>query len=206
MAREKDAVCHQCRREGLKLFLKGEKCDTEKCPIEKGKNPPGEHGRKPFKESEYFRQLREKQKAKRFYGVLEKQFKNYYRLAKAKRGISGENLLKLLEMRLDNVVYRLGFSFSRSEARQLIGHGHFTVNGRVVNIPSSLLKPKDIISLKKKKEPARVLETFKASKSERPSWLELDSKKLEGKVLREPLREEIGAPVKEQLIVEYYSK
>jgi small subunit ribosomal protein S4 len=205
MARYKEAVCRLCRREGIKLFLKGEKCYTDKCPVTRRPYAPGEHGRRRSKESEYYLQLREKQKAKRYYGVLEKQFRNYYKKAVRQKGITGENLLKLLERRLDNVVYRLGFAFSRAEARQLVRHGHFAVNGKRVNIPSYLVRVGDVInaidSLPRIKEAAE-----SATRPVIPSWLEVDREKLTGKVVDEPKREEIDAPVEEKLIVELYSK
>jgi len=185
MARYTDAVCKQCRRENEKLFLKGERCLTDKCAVERRPYPPGEHGRKRPKESEYLTQLREKQKAKRIYGILEKQFKNYYQLAARKKGITGEILLQLLETRLDNVVYRLGFASSRNEARQLVRHGHFAVNDKRVNIPSFRVKPDEVISLTEKgKNTARIKEnTESVSKVQLPGWLEVDYEKMAGKVL-----------------------
>lgn len=205
MARNKDAVCRFCRREGMKLFLKGEKCLTDKCPVSRRTYAPGEHGRRRLKESQYRLQLREKQKTKRFYGVLEKQFKNYYELAVKQKGITGENLLRLLEIRLDNVVYRLGLAFSRAEARQLIRHGHFSVNGRKVDIPSYLVKPGDTVAARH--DLPKIREVVESGiKAELPSWLEVDAKQLTGKVLELPGRGEVDAPVQEKLIVELYSR
>lgn len=208
MARLREPVCKQCRRENEKLFLKGERCLKDKCAMEKRPFPPGEHGKKPSKASAYSVQLREKQKAKRTYGVLEKQFRNYYDLAAKKKGITGENLLQLLELRLDNVCYRLGFAFSRAEARQMVRHKFFMVNSRVVNIPSCRLKARDVINLSTRgKKVLRITESVKAStKAEIPAWLEVNYDKVEAKIKDLPLREQIEAPIKEQLIVELYSK
>jgi small subunit ribosomal protein S4 len=208
MARYTGADCRQCRREGEKLFLKGDRCYTDKCGIEKRPYPPGQAGKKRPRDSEYRLQLREKQKAKRIYGTLEKQFRTYYAIATRQPGITGENLLRLLESRLDNVVYRLGFAASRDEARQLVRHGHFTVDGRRVNIPSFRVRPGAVVAVAEK---SRDLITIKAalissSKIEIPGWLEVDVEKLQGKVLSLPTREQIDAPVREQLIVELYSK
>lgn len=208
MARYTGADCRQCRREGEKLFLKGDRCYTDKCGIEKRPYPPGQAGKKRPRDSEYRLQLREKQKAKRIYGTLEKQFRTYYAIATRQPGITGENLLRLLESRLDNVVYRLGFAASRDEARQLVRHGHFTVDGRRVNIPSFRVRPGAVVAVGEK---SRDLTTIKAalissSKIEIPGWLEVDVEKLQGKVLSLPTREQIDAPVREQLIVELYSK
>jgi small subunit ribosomal protein S4 len=208
MARYTGADCRQCRREGEKLFLKGDRCYTDKCGIEKRPYPPGQAGKKRPRDSEYRVQLREKQKAKRIYGVLEKQFRTYYQVATRQPGITGENLLRLLESRLDNVVYRLGFAASRDEARQLVRHGHFAVDGRRVNIPSFRVRPGMLIAVAEK---SRDLTTLKAalissSKIEVPGWLEVDVEKLQGKVLSLPSREQIDAPLREQLIVELYSK
>jgi small subunit ribosomal protein S4 len=208
MARYTGADCRQCRREGEKLFLKGDRCYTDKCGIEKRPYPPGQAGKKRPRDSEYRLQLREKQKAKRIYGTLEKQFRTYYAIATRQPGITGENLLRLLESRLDNVVYRLGFAASRDEARQLVRHGHFTVDSRRVNIPSFRVRPGAVVAVAEK---SRDLTTIKAalissSKIEIPGWLEVDVEKLQGKVLSLPPREQIDAPVREQLIVELYSK
>ena len=208
MARYTDAVCRLCRREGQKLFLKGDRCYTDKCAITRRSYAPGMHGQGRSKVSEYGTQLREKQNAKRYYGVLETQFRNYFELASKKKGKAGENLLSLLETRLDNVVYRLGFAMSRAEARQLVIHGHFTVNGRKVNVPSFLVKPGMVIAVK---EASRSLEKFKSSVEansfrQPPKWLEYDAANMTAKVIAEPAREDIDLPIEEQLIVELYSK
>ncbi|MBA2342438.1 MAG: 30S ribosomal protein S4 [Thermoleophilaceae bacterium] len=206
MARERGPQCKQCRREGIKLFLKGERCLTDKCAIERRGYPPGEHGRTRSRQSEYRVQLREKQKARRYYGVLEKQFRNYYAKASRQEGVTGENLLRLLEIRLDNVLVRLGFAGSRRQARQLIRHGHWVVSGRRVDIPSYQVRPDDVITLKpgSKSEPA-IREATELT-SAVPAWLQADHDGLTAKVLRHPERQEIAAPVEEQLIVELYSK
>jgi small subunit ribosomal protein S4 len=206
MARMIAPKCKQCRRENMKLFLKGERCLTEKCAIERRAYPPGEHGRGRTKQSEYLLQLREKQKARRYYGVLEKQFRNYYEKASRRSGITGENLLRMLELRLDNVVYRLGFAASRSQARQLVRHGHFVVNGTRVNIPSYQVQPDDVISLREGAAArAAVTDATDLTASVAP-WLQADHDNLTGKVLRLPDRADIDTPVQEQLIVELYSK
>lgn len=208
MARYTGADCRQCRREGEKLFLKGDRCYTDKCGIEKRPYPPGMAGKKRPRDSEYRLQLREKQKAKRIYGVLEKQFRKYYQIANRQPGITGENLLRLLESRLDNVVYRLGFASSRDEARQMVRHGHFTVDGRRVDIPSFRVRPGAVVAVGKKAQEMTTIKAalISASKIEVPGWLEVDVEKLQGKVLSLPMREQIDAPVREQLIVELYSK
>ncbi|MHB1324358.1 MAG: 30S ribosomal protein S4 [Coriobacteriia bacterium] len=208
MARYTGADCRQCRREGEKLFLKGDRCYTDKCGVEKRPYPPGQAGKKRPRDSEYRLQLREKQKAKRIYGVLEKQFRTYYQLANRQPGITGENLLRLLESRLDNAVYRLGLASSRDEARQLVRHGHFTVDGRRVNIPSFRLRPGAVIAVGEKAKDMTAIKAalISSSKIEVPGWLEVDVEKLQGKVLSLPTREQIEAPVREQLIVELYSK
>lgn len=208
MARYTDAVCRLCRRENQKLFLKGDRCYTDKCAVERRAYAPGQHGQGRSKASEYGTQLREKQKAKRYYGLLEHQFRGYFEMASKKKGKTGENLLAILESRLDNVVYRLGFAMSRAEARQLVLHGHFTVNGRKVNIPSFLVKPGMVIALK---ESSRSLEKFKAnieanSSRQAPKWLDYDAANATAKVVAVPAREDIDLPVEEQLIVELYSK
>lgn len=209
MARYTGPACRLCRREGIKLFLKGDKCYTDKCPIDRRGYAPGQHGQGRRKKlSEYGLQLREKQKARRFYGLLENQFHRYYVLASSQKGITGENLLILLESRLDNVVYRLGYASSRKEARQLVLHGHFAVNGRKVNIPSYRVKPGDVIEVREK---SRNNSKFKelaelAADKVVPPWLEQDLEKMGGTVLRLPTREEIDVPVEEHLIVELYSK
>jgi small subunit ribosomal protein S4 len=206
MARTTGPKCKQCRREGMKLFLKGERCLTEKCGIERRSYPPGQHGRGRTKQSEYLTQLREKQKAKRYYGVLEKQFRNYYEKASRRTGITGENLLRFLELRLDNVVYRLGFAASRSQARQFVRHGHFLVNGRRVNIPSFQLRPDDVLSMRTGSTAEESIRDATDLTASVASWLQADHDNLTGKVLRHPDREEIDTPVQEQLIVELYSK
>ena len=196
-----------CRREGQKLFLKGDRCYT-KCALENRSYPPGQHGQGRSKSSEYGQQLREKQKAKRYYGVLESQFRSYYEMAERRQGKTGENLLSILECRLDNVVYRLGFAMSRAEARQMVSHGHFTVNGRKVNIPSYQVKPGMVITLK---ESSRGLEKIKAnveanSSRPAPKWLEYDANNMIAKVVAVPARDDIDLPIEERLIVELYSK
>jgi small subunit ribosomal protein S4 len=206
MARSTDAKCKKCRREGMKLFLKGERCLTEKCGVERRAYPPGQHGRGRIKQSEYLLQLREKQKARRYYGVLEKQFANYYDKASRKQGITGENLLITLETRLDNVVYRLGFAASRAQARQLVRHGHFHVNGRRVNIPSFHVRPNDLVNIRPNSSAEAVIRDATDLTSSVASWLLADHDNLTGKVLRLPERVEIDTPVQEQLIVELYSK
>ncbi|MDP1808135.1 MAG: 30S ribosomal protein S4 [Actinomycetota bacterium] len=208
MARYTGPVCKICRRESMKLFLKGERCLSDKCGFERRPYPPGEHGRGRIKESEYAKQLREKQKVKRTYGLLEKQFRGYYQKAARQKGITGENLLRLLEIRFDDVVYRAGFAFSRPEARQLVRHGHFVINGRRVDIPSYRLKVGDIFNMAPGAKAAdRIREAAgAASKAVIPEWLEIDSKNLTGKVTDLPTRAQITMPVHEQLIVELYSK
>ena len=207
MARYPDSKCRLCRREGTKLFLKGERCFSPKCPLEKkGAVAPGQHGLKMRRRlSEYGVQLREKQKAKRTYGVLERQFRRYFKKAFKKRGVTGEALLQLLESRLDNVVYRLGFVPSRSVARQLVRHGHILVDGKKVDIPSYQVKPGQVINLNPKAMKMEVVKKSLAEKKkEIPSWLQ--KKAAVGKIIRLPTREEIGADIAEQLIVEYYSR
>jgi len=208
MARYTDAVCRLCRREGQKLFLKGDRCYTEKCAADRRPYPPGQHGQGRTKISEYGLQLREKQKAKRYYGVLESQFRGYFNMASKRKGKTGENLLAILETRLDNTVYRLGFAMSRAEARQLVLHGHFLVNGRKVNIPSFLVRPGMIISLKEKSRSLDKLKSVIEANSSRvpPKWLEYDANAMIAKVSTVPAREDIDIPIEEQLIVELYSK
>lgn len=208
MARYSGPVCKICRREGMKLFLKGERCLSDKCAYERRPYPPGEHGRRRIKQSEYQKQLREKQKVKRTYGLMEKQFRGYYKKAAQKKGITGENLLRLLETRFDDVIYRSGFARSRPEARQLVRHGHFTINGRRVNIPSYRLRPDDIYGVVEKSKAKELIKeaATATSKGEIPEWLDVDSKNATGKVRDLPTREQIAMPVKEQLIVELYSK
>ena len=195
-----------CRREGMKLFLKGERCLTDKCGVERRAYPPGEHGRGRQKQSEYRLQLREKQKARRYYGVLERQFRGYYAKASRQSGVTGENLLRLLESRLDNVLVRLGFAASRRQSRQLILHGHWSVNGRRVDIPSYQVRPNDVITLKASSGAQQTIRDATELTSAVPPWLQADHDGLTAKVLRHPERGEIDTPVQEQLIVELYSK
>ena len=206
MARDRGAQCKQCRREGMKLYLKGERCLTDKCGVERRSYPPGEHGRGRAKQSEYRLQLREKQKARRFYGVLERQFANYYEKASRQPGVTGENLLRLLETRLDNVLVRLGFAASRRQARQFVRHGHWSVNGRRVDIPSYHVRPGEIIAVKAGSGVETSIRDATELTSSVPAWLEADHDSLTAKVLRLPDRDEIVTPVQEQLIVELYSK
>ena len=206
MARDTSPQCKQCRREGQKLFLKGERCLTDKCGVERRSYPPGEHGRGRQKQSEYRVQLREKQKARRYYGLLETQFRNYYEKATRQGGVTGDNLLRALETRLDNVVYRLGFAASRAQARQLVRHGHFSVNGRRVDIPSYQLRGGDVIAVKAGTPAEQVIRDATELTGQVPAWLQADHDGLTAKVLRKPERNEIAAPVQEQLIVELYSK
>ena len=208
MARYTGEACRICRRENQKLFLKGQRCYSDKCAIARRGYGPGQHGQKRKKLSEYGMQLREKQKTKSFYGVLESQFRKYFEMASNKKGVTGENLLQILETRLDNVIFRLGYAISRTQARMLVRHGHFLVNDKKVNIPSYLVKPGDIITLK---ETSRQSEIFKNNiainaKKAMPSWLESDIENYIGKVVKLPTREEIDLPVEEHLIVELYSK
>ncbi|GLG02622.1 30S ribosomal protein S4 [Alicyclobacillus hesperidum subsp. aegles] len=208
MARYTGPVCRLCRREGIKLYLKGERCFSEKCAIDKRPYAPGQHGQGRKRNSEYGSQLREKQKARRYYGVLESQFERYYEEAARRRGVTGETLLSLLESRLDNVVYRLGFAASRAEARQIVRHGHIEVNGRRVDIPSFLVREGDVVAVREKsRDNGRIKELAEVIGNRTiPAWLQLDAEKLSGKVLRKPEREEIDTPVAEQMIVEYYSR
>ncbi len=208
MATYREAKCRLCRREGGKLFLKGDKCYTGKCPFEKRPMAPGQHGAGRKKVSEYGQQLREKQKVKRIYGVQEGQFREYYETADRMKGITGENMLSLLERRLDNVVYRLGIGVSRAQARQLVGHGHFTVNGKKVNIPSYIVKKGDVIAVKEGKAGNKFFAEVKGTKpaANMPKWLEFDSEKLEGKVVELPVRSDIDSQISEHMIVELYSK
>jgi small subunit ribosomal protein S4 len=208
MARYTGPDCKRCRREKTKLFLKGAKCDSPKCPIEIRPYPPGEHGRNRPKESEYLLQVREKQKAKRIYGVLEKQFHNYYEEAARKRGKTGDVLLQILESRLDNIIYRAGFAKSRDMARQLVGHGHVTVNGKKVNIPSYRVGDSDIVEVASKSRELTPFVVAKAEAGERtvPAWIEVIPDKMRVLVHTLPVRAQIDTLVQEQLIVEYYSK
>jgi small subunit ribosomal protein S4 len=208
MARYTGSVCRLCRREGVKLYLKGERCYTEKCAIDRRAYAPGQHGQARKKVSEYGTQLREKQKARRVYGVLEKQFRAYYEEANRRKGITGETLLQILESRLDNVVYRSGFAASRPEARQIVRHGHILVNGKRVNIPSYLTKPGDVISFaEKSQENPRVKELLESAESKAVvAWLERDLNTKSARIVRVPSRDEIDVPVAEQMIVELYSR
>lgn len=208
MSRYKDEQCRICRREGQKLFLKGSRCYTDKCSITRRNYAPGEHGQGRKKISEYGTQLREKQKTKAFYGVGEKQFRKYFEMAENKRGITGEMLLQILESRLDNVVYRLGFGTSRAQARQLVNHGHFEVNGKKVDIPSYLIKAGDVIAVRESKKDNKTIKENMEINAARPvpEWLEKDADKMQGKVIRLASREDVDLPVEEHLIVELYSK
>lgn len=208
MARYTGAVCRLCRREGQKLFLKGERCYTDKCGITRRAYAPGQHGQGRKKLSGYGLQLREKQKARRYYGVLEGQFRHYFEMANKKAGVTGDNLLAILESRLDNVVYRLGFGTSRPEARQLVRHGHFTVNGKKVNIPSYLVKVGDVIAIKEESKSSEKIKNVIEITASRvvPKWLDLDNNTLTGKVVAVAEREDIDLPLEEHLIVELYSK
>lgn len=208
MARYTGAVCRLCRRENQKLFLKGTRCYTEKCSFNKRAYAPGQHGQARKKVSEYGLQLREKQKTRRYYGVLESQFASYYEMAVKKEGITGENLLIILESRLDNIVYRLGWATSRPEARQLVRHGHFEVNGEKVNIPSYLVKAGDTIVIKDKSRSSEKIKAILDTTDSRvvPGWLSVDRNSLSATVVKMPAREDIDLPIEEHLIVELYSK
>ena len=208
MARYVESVCRLCRRENLKMYLKGDRCYSDKCAIERRPYRPGQHGQARTKFSEYGVQLREKQKVKRMYGLLEKQFRGYYAAASRKKGNTGETLLALLESRLDNVVFRLGFADTRSEARQFVRHGHVRVNGRKVNIPSFLTRPGMVISIREKSRSIdRITAALEAvDRRSVPGWLELDKEAFSGKVMSAPAREDITMPIQESLIVELYSK
>ena len=208
MARYTDEQCRICRREGQKLFLKGSRCYSDKCSISRRNYAPGQHGQKRAKLSEYGTQLREKQKTKSYYGVGEKQFRGYFEMASNKKGITGEKLLQILESRLDNVVYRLGFGASRAQARQLVNHGQFAVNGQRVDIPSYLVKAGDVITVRENKKENGAIKANIEANSARPvpAWLELNNETLSGKVVRLASREDVDIPVEEHLIVELYSK
>ena len=208
MARYTGAVCRLCRREGQKLFLKGERCYSEKCSVGIRGYAPGQHGQGRKKSSEYGLQLRAKQTARRFYGVQEGQFRHYFEIAERKQGVTGDNLLRILESRLDNVVYRVGFASSRAEARQLVGHGHFEVNGQKVNIPSYLVKVGDTITIKDKSRSSEKIKEILDTTDSRtvPQWLSLDKNTLSASVTKMPVREDIDLPIEEHLIVELYSK
>jgi small subunit ribosomal protein S4 len=207
MARYRDAKCRLCRREGMKLFLKGARCFTDKCAIERRNYPPGQHGLNRGKLTAFGVQLREKQKAKRIYGVVENQFRRYFARAEREKGVTGENLLRLLECRMDNVVHRLGFAASRREGRLMVAHGHFQVNGRKVTIPSFLVSVGDVVELRPtSKLQARVEDNMSGGRGQVPQWLDLDIAGKKGTVRSLPLRDDIQLPVSEQLIVELYSK
>ncbi|QGU96468.1 30S ribosomal protein S4 [Clostridium bovifaecis] len=206
MARYTGAACRICRREGMKLFLKGDRCYTDKCSFARRGYAPGQHGQSRKKLSNYGIQLREKQKARKLYGVLEGQFRRYYEKAATMKGITGENLLKLLEMRLDNVVYRIGFGGSRSEARQLVTHGHFLVNGKKVDIPSYQVSAGDVITVREKSRASEKFKVFAENPKTVPAWLQGSTENFEAKVVAEPARTDIDVPVNETLIVELYSK
>ena len=208
MARYTESVCRICRREGQKLFLKGDRCYTDKCAVTRRAYAPGQHGQSRRKLSEYGTQLREKQKVRRTYGILESQFEHYFEMANKKEGVTGENLLTLLESRLDNVVYRLGLAVSRPEARQLVSHAHFTVNGKKVNIPSYLVKPGDVIAVREKSRTNAKFEAILGATESRivPKWLDMNRDTLEGRVVALAERDDIDLPIEEHLIVEYYSK
>jgi small subunit ribosomal protein S4 len=208
VARYTGAVCRLCRREGLKLFLKGERCYTDKCAIERRNYPPGEHGQARPKFSEYSVQLREKQKLRRMYGVLEGQFRRYFEMADRAKGVTGETLLQLLERRLDNIVYRVGFATSRSEARQLVRHGHFRVNGKKVNVPSFLVRAGDTVSVRERSQKvARIQGALElAQRRGVPDWLEVSPESFAGRVKSLPVRSDLTMPINEKLVVELYSK
>lgn len=208
MARYTEAQCRLCRREAMKLYIKGDRCYSDKCAIERRNYPPGQHGQNRGKLSDYGLQLREKQKIKRLYGLVEKQFKSYFKEAERQKGVTGTNFLTLLERRLDNTVYRLGFANSRSQARQLVRHDHFLVNGKKVNIPSYLLRPGDSIGVAEGSRNLGIINEAMGALPRRglPAWLELDTAKYEGTFKVYPTREEMNLPVQEQLVVEFYSK
>jgi small subunit ribosomal protein S4 len=209
MARYTGAVCRLCRREDMKLFLKGERCYTDKCGYERRSYPPGQHGQsRRRKRSDYGEQLREKQKVKRIYGIAERQFRGYYHKATRMKGVAGENLIQLLERRLDNVVYRMGFASDHAEARQLVRHGHFTINGKKVDIPSYLVRPRDIINVREGSQKiARINEALAAvDRRGVPQWIDLDKDGFRGTVRQLPSREDVTLPIREQLIIELYSK
>lgn len=209
MARYRGPVCRLCRREGEKLFLKGDRCSTQKCAIERRAYPPGEHGRdRRLRITAYGLQLREKQKARRIYGILERQFRNYFKEAARMPGVTGENLLKILEVRMDNLVYRLGFAPSRPSARQFVLHGHFNVNGRKVSVPSYRVRPGDVISVRETSRNIPLIQDSMETRAGRdlPDWLEANVKTMQGRLLRTPARETIPITVKENMIVELYSK
>lgn len=205
MAKYNGPVCRLCRRKGVKLYLKGERCYTAKCAIDRRGYAPGQHGQRKKKLSEYGLRMREKQKAKRIYGLLEGQFRKYFELAERQKGVAGENFLRLLERRLDNVIFRLGFADSRQQARQLVRHNHFTLNGKKANIPSMLVRIGDVIEVKEGAKTAKEIVEANASKAV-PAWLEADREAMKARILTLPNRDEIDVPVQESLIVEYYSR
>lgn len=208
MARYTESKCKLCRREGTKVFLKGDRCYTDKCPFERRPYPPGQHGRRRKKSSDYEVQLREKQKVRRMYGLMENQFHRYFKKAESQKGVTGLNLLQMLEMRLDNIVYRLGFANSRDQARQLVNHRHIVLNGRKVDVPSMQLKTGDEVSVAEKSKKSLIIQEAQEVLDRRgvPSWLEMDGENLKGKVKERPQREDITFPINENLIVELYSK
>ncbi|MEW6046311.1 MAG: 30S ribosomal protein S4 [Bacillota bacterium] len=208
MGRHLGPACRLCRREGVKLFLKGERCYSEKCAIERRNYAPGQHGQMRRKPTEYGQHLREKQRLRRYYGLMEQQFRRYFRYAARRKGVTGEALLRLLEMRLDNVVYRLGLAVSRPQARQLVTHGHFTVNGRRVDVPSYPLKVGDVIGVREGSRDVALIRENAAAAAGRglPAWLEFWPERVEGRILAAPTREQIDTPVHEQLVVEHYSR
>jgi small subunit ribosomal protein S4 len=208
VARYTGPVCRLCRREDMKLFLKGDRCYTDKCAYERRAYPPGQHGQGRKKRTDFGEQLREKQKVRRMYGILEKQFRGYYVKASRMRGVTGENLLMLLERRLDNIVFRMGFASTRAEARQLVRHRHFLVNGHKANIPSMLLKPGDTVEVKERsKKTVKIVESIgTVDRRGTPSWIELDKEAFKGVFKEMPVREELSMPIREQLIVELYSR
>ena len=208
MARYIGPVCRLCRREGMKLFLKGERCYTDKCAIERRAYPPGIHGQGHRKVSDYGRQLREKQKVKRMYGLLEKQFRRYYKMAAQMKGVTGENLMQLLERRLDNVLYRSGLACNRTEARLLLRHGHFTINGHKATIPSILVRPGDVVGVKEKSQKMLRIDDALAGVERRgfPAWIEVDKDKKLATIKSMPVRSDVTSPIEETLIVELYSK
>jgi len=208
LARYRESVCRFCRREGMKLFLKGDRCFSDKCAVERRNFPPGQHGQSRAKHTDYGVQLREKQKVKRIYGVLEKQFRNYVHLAERSRGVTGENLLLLLESRLDNIVFRMGFAPSRAEARQLVNHGHFLVNGRKVDVPSFRTKPGMVVQVREKSRSITAIDDSIKTVTRRgiPHWLEVEVADFKGTVKEFPTREDLPPTIREQLIVEFYSR
>ena len=209
MARYIDPVCRLCRREGLKLFLKGHKCYTPKCPVDKRPFPPGQHGQGRIKTSDYGTQLREKQKVRRIYGVLERQFRRYFKVAQKSKGVTGQMLLQQLEQRLDNVVFRMGFATARTEGRQMVRHRAITINGKVVDVPSSPVNAGDVVQVSAGADgwKTRIQQNLEVTKERpMPAWLQVDQKQLKGVIVRLPQKADVGLPIQEQLIVELYSK